>query len=178
MEKIKAGDKFLCIEDVIMEDDKLVAYKVGHTYTSEYDNCITNDKGVTDHHWDNVDYFDKYFRKVDATCDIEPEKGVKNDSGKLPYYIVLFKQFPLALQEVMKCSQAGHNKYYATDSKDWQNFARVEGADIRYKNAMLRHMSETGSVKDMEEYGGMTHEAAVAWNALADLEVSLRNKNK
>jgi hypothetical protein len=39
-------------------------------------------------------------------------------------------------------------------------------------------MSETGSVKDMEEYGGMTHEAAVVWNALADLEVSLRNKNK
>ena len=177
MEKIKAGDRFLCIEDVIMKDDNSIPYKVGHIYTSEYDDCITTDEGVTDHRWDNIDYFDEYFRKIEATYDTEPETGVKNDSGKLPYYIVLFKQFPLALQEVMKCSAAGNNKYHKTD-KDWQNFARVEGADIRYKNAMLRHMSETGSVKDMEEYGGMTHEAAVVWNALADLEVSLRNKNK
>lgn len=102
--------------------------------------------------------------------------GIKNDSDKLPYYTVLFKQFPLALQEVMRCSKAGNNKYHETD-EDWMNFSRVDNAEIRYRNAMLRHMSEYGSVEDMEEYGGMTHEGAVVWNALADLEVNLRNKN-
>lgn len=102
--------------------------------------------------------------------------GVKNDSDKLPYYTVLFKQFPLALQEVMKCSKAGNNKYHETDL-DWMNFSRVDNAETRYRNAMLRHMTEYGSVEDMEEYGGMTHEGAVVWNALADLEVNLRNKN-
>ena len=100
--------------------------------------------------------------------------GVKKDSGKLPYYIVLFKQFPLALKEVIKCSVSGHNKYYETD-KDWQNFSRLENADTRYKDASLRHMTETGIIEDMVEYGEMTHEAAVVWNLLADLEVKLRN---
>lgn len=102
--------------------------------------------------------------------------GVKNDAGKLPYYVVMFEQFPLALKEVIKCSQAGHNKY-PTDV-DWQNFARVEGADKRYKNAALRHMTEFGEVEDMKEFGGMTHEGAVIWNLLADLELKLRkNEN-
>lgn len=104
--------------------------------------------------------------------------GIKNDSGKLPYYIVLFKQFPLALQEVMKCSAAGNRKYSETD-QDWQNFSRVPQSDTRYKNAMLRHMTESGQVEDMVEYGPITHEGAVVWNALADLEIKLRElKNK
>lgn len=103
--------------------------------------------------------------------------GVKKDNGKLPYYIVLFEQFPLALKEVIKCSYAGHEKYKETDS-DWQNFSRLEGADTRYKNASLRHMTETGVVEDMLEYGEMTHEGAVIWNLLADLEIKLRNENR
>lgn len=103
------------------------------------------------------------------------ETGVKNDKGKLPYYTVLFKQFPLALQEVIKCSYAGNRKYHETDI-DWQNFARVPNAEMRYKDAMLRHMTDSGQVEDMIEYGEMTHEGAVVWNALADLEVKLRKK--
>ena len=101
-------------------------------------------------------------------------EGVKRDNGKLPYYTVLFKQFPLALRAVIECSVAGHNKYHETD-KDWQNFSRLENADTRYKDASLRHMAETGIIEDMIEYGEMTHEAAVVWNLLADLEVKLRN---
>ena len=100
-------------------------------------------------------------------------KGIKNDSDKLPYYTVLFKQFPNALKEVIKCSKAGNQKYKDTDI-DWMNFSRVDNSETRYKDAMLRHMNESGSVEDMEEYGVMTHEAAVVWNALADLEVNLR----
>ena len=99
--------------------------------------------------------------------------GIKKDEGKLPYYIVLFQQFPLALKEVIKCSNSGHNKYKETDL-DWQNFSRVDNAEIRYKDAMLRHMSEEGQVEDMIEFGEMTHEGAVVWNALADLEIKLR----
>lgn len=102
--------------------------------------------------------------------------GQKFDDGKLPYYTVLFKQFPNALREVVKCSLAGHNKYHKTDS-DWQNFSRNSGDD-RYKNAMLRHMTEVGPIEDMAEFGEMTHEAAVVWNALADLEIKLRELTK
>ena len=103
-------------------------------------------------------------------------EGVKRDNGKLPYYTVLFKQFPLALRAVIECSVAGHNKYHETDT-DWQNFSRLENADTRYKDACLRHMAETGIIEDMIEYGEMTHEAAVVWNLLADLEIKLRKEN-
>ena len=103
--------------------------------------------------------------------------GVKNDNNKLPYYTVLFKQFPLAIKEVVKCSKAGHEKYKETDT-DWQNFARLENAEIRYKEAMIRHMTEEGLVEDMADFGEMTHEGAVIWNALADLETKLRKEKK
>ena len=105
---------------------------------------------------------------------MEHLKGIKNDKGKLPYYTVLFKQFPLAIKEVIKCSSAGHNKYKETDL-DWQNFSRLPDSDSRYKNAALRHLTEEGEVEDMKDYGGMTHEGAVIWNLLADLEIKLRN---
>ena len=58
-----------------------------------------------------------------------------------------------------------------------QNFSRVENAETRYKDAMLRHMTESGQVEDMIQFGEITHEAAVVWNALADLEVNLRKNN-
>src|SRR5690606_31680173 len=96
---------------------------------------------------------------------------------KLPYFTVLFKQFPNALKEVIKCSMAGHNKYHETDG-DWMNFTRLDNSETRYKNAMLRHMTEEGIIEDMIPYGEMTHEAAVVWNALADLEVQIIMKNK
>ena len=104
---------------------------------------------------------------------MEHLKGIKNDKGKLPYYTVLFKQFPLAIKEVIKCSSAGLIKYKETDL-DWQNFSRLPDSDIRYKNAALRHLTEEGKVEDMSEYGEMTHEGAVVWNLLADLEIKLR----
>lgn len=102
--------------------------------------------------------------------------GEKYDDGKLPYYTVLFKQFPNALKEVIKCSQAGHNKY--KNDIDYQNFSRIDNYETRYKDAMLRHMCEEGIVEDMLEYGEMTHEGAVVWNALADLELKLRNESR
>lgn len=112
-------------------------------------------------------------KQIDRVLDYD--SGVKHDSDKLPYFTVLFKQFPNALREVVKCSAAGHEKYKATDL-DWQNFSRVDRAETRYKDAMLRHMTEEGVVEDMSAYGEVTHEAAVVWNALADLEIKLRNE--
>ena len=167
--EIKKGDKFLCVKEVEM-DTGFIAYRKGKIYTSENDDCITNDKGNKHHLWSDESELKLHFEKIEET-----QKGVKNDSDKLPYYIVLFKQFPLALKEVVKCSKAGNQKYKDTDS-DFQNFSRVQNAETRYKDAMLRHLLESGQVEDMQKYGEMTHEAAVVWNALADLEIKLRKK--
>ena len=38
-------------------------------------------------------------------------------------------------------------------------------------------MAETGIIEDIIEYCEMTHEAAVVWNLLADLEIKLRKEN-
>ena len=115
-------------------------------------------------------YFMEHLKGI---ADQDNMEGIKNDKGKLPYYTVLFKQFPLAIKEVIKCSNAGHNKYKETDL-DWQNFSRLPDSDSRYKNAALRHLTEEGEVEDMKDYGGMIHEGAVIWNLLADLEIKLR----
>ena len=174
---IKKGDYFECIKDVIMEDRDEIVYIKGKQYRSDQDNCITNELGGINHYWNNVTYTEDHFKKFNPNDKCQKESGVKNDSDKLPYYTVLFKQFPLALREVVKCSKAGNQKYKKTDS-DFQNFSRVQNAETRYKDAMLRHLLESGLVEDMKEYGEMTHEAAVVWNALADLEIKLRSKNE
>lgn len=174
---IKEGDLFLCIKDVTMHSDGRKEYIKGNIYKSEQKGCITNESGDIGHEWDGVEYLREYFIKGSNDIIMEKETGIKNDSDKLPYYTVLFKQFPLALKEVIKCSQAGNKKYFDTD-KDFQNFSRVPNSNTRYKNALLRHLSEEGIVEDMKEYGEMTHEGAVVWNALADLEIKLRqNEN-
>jgi hypothetical protein len=100
-------------------------------------------------------------------------KGQKFSEGKLPLYTVMFKQFPLALQEVAKCSQAGHLKY--PNDIDWMNFKRVEDAENQYLNAAIRHLMEDGINKDMKEYGKITHISQVAWNILAHLQIKLEN---
>lgn len=99
--------------------------------------------------------------------------GQKFSQNKLPMFTVLFKQFPDALKEVVKASQAGHKKYADTDF-DWMNFKRVPNENFEYLNAMIRHLMEYSSgveyVEDMKEYGEVLEFAAVIWNGLAHLQ--------
>ena len=68
--KIKKGDKFLCLEDYIM-DDGWIAYTKGIFYKSVVDRCITNRDGDTNHDMeDEIDFF-KHFKKI------EPWKKIK-----------------------------------------------------------------------------------------------------
>lgn len=66
----------------------------------------------------------------------------------------------------------GHEKYKEFD-EDWQNFSRVLNGDFEYSNAQFRHALEIGGEETEEE-----HLVASAWNALARLEIFLRNKSK
>lgn len=62
---IKKGDSFVCIEDVIMDDEHYsLVYKKGSVYTSEIDGCITDEDGDINHHWNDVDYTSLYFVKI------------------------------------------------------------------------------------------------------------------
>lgn len=102
--------------------------------------------------------------------------GDKYDKDKLPMHTVLYRQFPLAIKEIVKCSQAGHLKY--PNDIDWMNFKRVPDGINRYLNAALRHLNEEGVNIDMKEYLEVLHEAQAIWNLLAALQIKLENKNE
>ena len=58
---MKKGEKYKCIEDVVMTNG-YVAYIKGKTYLCEQDNCLTNEEGDTEHYWgdtfwNGVQYF-------------------------------------------------------------------------------------------------------------------------
>lgn len=54
---IKKGDKFKCIRDVLMDDDSTdIAYYAGNIYISELDGCITDERRVKTHYWDECRY--------------------------------------------------------------------------------------------------------------------------
>jgi hypothetical protein len=61
--KIEPRDKFLCLENYIMDDGR-VAYKKDNVYTSEYANCITDDEYDSRHQMDGQDDFFEYFKPV------------------------------------------------------------------------------------------------------------------
>lgn len=77
-----------------------------------------------------------------------------------------------ALEALSLRALYGHNRYKKYD-EDWQNFSRTPNGDFEYSNAQFRHALEIGGEETEEE-----HLVASAWNAVARLEIFLRNKSK
>lgn len=94
--------------------------------------------------------------------------GIKYDKGK-PMPGAMVRIFPNALMEVGKCIEMGARKYPEVDN--WQ---RVENARERYTDALMRHLIKhcRGEAKDEED--GLLHLSHLAWNALAILELYLK----
>jgi hypothetical protein len=64
---IKKGDKFLCLENYIMDDGgDTIAYTKGVVYESEIDNCITDDQTDKTHQMDNQYDFFEYFKIING----------------------------------------------------------------------------------------------------------------
>ena len=62
---IKQGQKFVCIETVIMNSSKIEVYTKGYIYKSEIDYCITNNLFEIDHSWTKYDKETKeHFLKI------------------------------------------------------------------------------------------------------------------
>lgn len=97
--------------------------------------------------------------------------GAKDDDGKIRPGLV-FRGFARALREVARVSTYGANKY---TEGGWQS---VPNAQVRYEDAKLRHELEAacGDLRDGES--GLLHLAHAAWNALAVLELYLREHNE
>lgn len=102
----------------------------------------------------------------------ERKSGVKETQTvkKAPIFTYC-KQMKNAIEQLAFRTQYGHEKYKEFDA-DYQNFARVENGDEEYGNALFRHALEIGEDTELEHY------VASAWDAVARLEIYLRNKHE
>lgn len=80
------------------------------------------------------------------------------------------KQMKNAIEALSLRSLYGHERYEKGD--DWENFSRVENGEFEYANASFRHALGIG------EEDEKNHLIAEAWNAVAKLEIYLRNNAK
>lgn len=98
--------------------------------------------------------------------------GKKADSGKAPVAQGGFLYFPRAIAAVSRCSEYGRKKYNTVYSE--RNFMYVEDGVGRYTDGMLRHLGgEMLDAGGIDPETNLPHAYAVAWNALARLEIML-----
>lgn len=107
----------------------------------------------------------------------QPEAGKKYDGGKAPMVSGLLNYFPRALKEVALQSLYGHIKYEVPYED--QNWSRVENGIARYDDANVRHIVDRiieGNVDRESGEAKRLHRVAQAWDALAALELFLREE--
>lgn len=98
------------------------------------------------------------------------QPGSKLDAGKLRVGLVLMG-FSRAITAVAQVGTYGAAKY--TDN----GWVEVPDGQRRYTDAMFRHLlAETHGVVDEET--GLLHAAQAAWNALARLDLYIREKER
>lgn len=91
--------------------------------------------------------------------------GRKDDSGKPKLVQGFLEYFPNAIAEVARVSEFGAIKY------DWGNWKFVNDGVNRYTEALGRHLLSEDAI---DEESNLLHAAHIAWNAMARLELILR----
>lgn len=99
------------------------------------------------------------------------EPGAKLDAGKVAAWRGILDYFPRALLEVASVSQAGAAKYA------WKGWESVPDGINRYRDAQARHIFNE-SIEGVRDREGFRHLAQNAWNALAALELTLREEEQ
>jgi hypothetical protein len=99
------------------------------------------------------------------------QPGSKLDAGKPDVLRGAIQYFPKALAAVARVSELGAKKY------SWKGWQTVPDGITRYGAALARHLGYDDFAKD-DGPGGLgantLHAAQVAWNALARLELILK----
>ena len=97
--------------------------------------------------------------------------GAKVDAGK-PRVSMVMNQFCRAIMEVSRVGTFGADKY--TEG----GWLTVPNAMQRYEDAGYRHKLYRAMGEDVDPDSGLLHLAHEAWNALAMLELHLREENR
>jgi hypothetical protein len=96
------------------------------------------------------------------------EPGAKLDAGKPAIYQGLLAYFPRACEQVAAVSTFGAAKY------SWKGWESVPSGFERYSDALVRHLIREGSGELKDPDSEFHHASHVAWNALARLELLLK----
>lgn len=108
------------------------------------------------------------------TAEVDPhgknphELGAKMDAGKAPIRRGLLEYFPRACIAVAQVSASGAEKYA------WNGWETVPDGVARYGDAEARHICKAAIEGAIDRDYGHLHAAHEAWNALARLELILR----
>ena len=97
------------------------------------------------------------------------QPGAKLDAGKAPVIRGALQYFPRAIEAVSHVSLFGATKY------TWNGWESVPDGVNRYSDAMGRHLIGESIDGPTDPATGLSHAAQVAWNALARLELMLRD---
>ncbi len=81
-----------------------------------------------------------------------------------PVYSGFMKYFPLAMQEVARCSVGGNQQHNPDKQLHWDRSKSGDELD-----ALTRHLLDAGKL----DSDGLRHSAKVAWRAMANLEKEL-----
>src|SRR5690349_21554947 len=94
--------------------------------------------------------------------------AIKYDGGKAPINRGCISYFPRAIEAVASVSAFGASKYA------WKGWEGVDDGYNRYSDAMVRHVASEGKGEVLDPDSGLLHAAHTAWNALARLELLIR----
>ncbi len=96
--------------------------------------------------------------------------AIKYDGGKSPIYRGAIAYFPKAISAVAAVSAFGASKYA------WNGWQNVSDGYNRYSDALVRHLGYEAEGEDVDPDSGLLHASHAAWNALARLELLLRER--
>lgn len=99
------------------------------------------------------------------------DPGAKYDTGKPHVYSVL-RYFPRAIEQVARVSEHGAKNH------GWDTWDTIKNAGTRYADAQIRHELAVCRGEETDEESELLHLAHMAWDALARLELRLRDGEK
>lgn len=102
------------------------------------------------------------------TPENQAKGAIKYDAGKAPVFRGAMAYFPRAISAVAAVSAFGASKYA------WKGWESVPDGFNRYSDAMVRHLTYEGQGEVLDPDSGLLHAAHAAWNALARLELLLK----
>lgn len=97
--------------------------------------------------------------------------AIKYDGGKAPVFRGAIDYFPRAISAVAEVSAFGASKYA------WKGWEGVDDGVNRYSDAMVRHLVYQAEGEILDPDSGLLHAAHTAWNALARLELLIRQQD-